>query len=337
MNNCFLIYNLDWYIIQNIGGVTLRGDFLMKKTIEQRFSYYPSVADIDGWIKEMWDETQIGGSTAKILDKNGFDAHLANNHNANYFRYVEFSRDGKRPFYGYWQPAMSTPAPLIIHVPGYGAEISFHPEFVAAGNNVLHICPQGYVTPDGPDVSLQVDNFWPVLPNTVKGKEDSGYRAWLLDCMAAITWCIGLPQVLEDRISFIGTSQGGGGSLLLASIYKEKGARCVCADVPFLTNFPLADFRGGYMMAKEAFDHAPDEQAAWRNVGYIDTLSHAHRLTMPVMLTSGEKDDTCPPDTIESLFDKLTGTKSYTQVKGMGHCYSREMMQLSLSWFRMFG
>lgn len=308
----------------------------MEQTVQERFSFYPQACEVDAWVARLWSITEQFTVSGKILEQSGVKPEFGNGHTTNYSRYVEFSVQGKRTFYGYWQPAAATPAPLIIHVPGYGAEMSIHPELVSQGYNVLHICPQGYVTPKGPDTSLQADDIWPVLPNTVLGKHDADYTAWLLDCMAAIQWATAQAEVIPQRLSFLGTSQGGGGALLLASIYKEKGARCVCADVPFLTNFPKADFRGAYSVAKKAFDQT-DEKAAWNRVGYIDTLSHAHRLTVPALLTAGEKDQTCPLDTIESLFEKLTCTKSYTKVKGMGHGYSREILYLATAWFRLYG
>ena len=42
-------------------------------------------------------------------------------------------------FYAYFQPVYSGgPAPLLLHVPGYGGELSMHPELVFDGFNVLH-------------------------------------------------------------------------------------------------------------------------------------------------------------------------------------------------------
>ena len=45
---------------------------------------------------------------------------------------------------------MNSPAPLLVHTPGYGGEMSMHPE-LAQYFNVLHINPLGYTTPEGKD------------------------------------------------------------------------------------------------------------------------------------------------------------------------------------------
>jgi len=106
--------------------------------------------------------------------------------------------------------------------------------------------------------------------------------------------------------------------------------------MPFLTNFPLADFHGAYRRAREGFAALTDERDGWRALGWFDTLSHAHRLDVPVMLTSGSEDTSTPPATIESLFEKLPGTKSYTRLHGSRHRYSYEFIHLVTAWFRLY-
>lgn len=86
------------------------------------------------------------------------------------------------------------------------------------------------------------DGNWPVLHNTAMGLP-GGYEDWLLDCLLAVRWACEQPDVLGDRLSFFGTSQGGGGSLLMASLLGAR-VRCVCADLPFLTAFPIAKLQG---------------------------------------------------------------------------------------------
>jgi cephalosporin-C deacetylase-like acetyl esterase len=213
------------------------------------------------------------------LDNNGFSFSLGVNHCSHEFQYVKFSPEGMDPFYGYWQPALSTPAPLLIHVPGYGAEMSTHPDLVSLGFNLLHISPLGFATPQGPNESKKRNDAWPVLPDSVISKGEAGYRIWLAQCLMAIRWAMGQTEVIEDRVSFFGTSQGGGGSLLLGSLFKDRGVRCVAADVPFLTNYPMAAGRGAYRHATEGLENVEDKAAGWKALGLVDTISHADRLT----------------------------------------------------------
>ena len=120
-----------------------------------------------------------------------------------------------------------------------------------------------------------------------------------------------------------------------------RGKRqAVAADLPFLTNFPLVyalGNRGAYEMAFAALDQlsATQQPDAWRALGYIDTLSHAHRLTMPVLLTAGSVDQVTPKNSIHSCFDRLPGTRSFTELAGQDHGYTVPFMPLATAWFGM--
>ena len=154
------------------------------------------------------------------------------------------------------------------------------------------------------------------------------------DCLLAIRWALQQPGVLA-QMSLFGTSQGGGGSLLLASILGGK-VRCVCADLPLLTDFPATELEGpAYSILKPAYEET-DHTLFWNQLGYVDTLSHAHRINVPVMLSAGGLDNTCPPKTIEHLFSELDCTKQYTFSKNVVHTHSRESMVLFSAWLHLY-
>ena len=298
---------------------------------------YPGPAEVDEWLESIWDLVNATPCAAEVLPDAGFTHQMSMYHLSN--AYVRFEPEGMAPFYGYWQPALSAPAPLVVHVPGYGAEISAHPEITADGYNVLHISPLGYCTPGGPDLPKQRNGEWPVLPDTILTDGQEGYRHWLANCAMAVNWAMARAETLGGRVSFFGTSQGGGGSLLLGSLFAGRGARCVCSDVPYLTDFrgAIASGKlGGYSMFADMLPSAPDEAAAWRTAGLIDTTSHVHRLDLPVLLTAGGPDETCPPHTIEKLFSLLPGTRSYTFLKDVGHRYTTEFIPLVQAWLKLY-
>jgi cephalosporin-C deacetylase-like acetyl esterase len=301
------------------------------------FAHYPSDAEIDAWCASVWALANATECRVELLQRDDFGPGAGVNHSHYENSYIRFSPQGMDGFYGYWQPAASAAAPLLVHVPGYGHEMSAHPELVAMGFHVLHISPLGYMTPMGPDESKRPGGSWPVLPETVTSGAEAGYRNWLANCISAITWVQSLPDVVADRVSFFGTSQGGGASILLGSIFRDRGVRCVAADVPFLTNYPMAAGRGAYQHATKGLDAVEDTAAGWKSLGYADTISHARRLTVPTLLTAGALDETCPPETIQSLYEELPGTKSITHVADLGHRYSREFVPLAAAWFRLYG
>lgn len=300
------------------------------------FGNYPDQKAVNEWIASIWSEADFPCLHAELLETSGYPAHFGVNHLGENGRYIAFRRRGLETFYGYWQQAVNGPAPLLVHLPGYGAEMSSHPELVHLGFNVLHLSPMGYTGPDGFSPEKKRNGNWPVLPDTVISNAREGYRSWLLQAVLAVSWALGKESVLPGRVSFFGTSQGGGCALLLGSIFLDRGVRCVAADLPFLTNYPLASGRGAYRHAAEGIAAVEDKEAAWRALGFVDTLSHAFRLPVPVLLTAGGADDVCPPETIESLFSLLPGTKSYSFFRDLEHRYSSEFIHLVSSWFRLY-
>ena len=96
--------------------------------------------------------------------------------------------------------------------------------------------------------------------------------------------------------------------------------------------------KGGYQFAFDAMHRLDPAKvpAAWRALGLIDTLSHAHRLTMPVLLTAGGDDTVCPPASIQSLFERLPGTRSCTFLAGQAHAYTPAFLHLTAAWFGMY-
>lgn len=299
------------------------------------FGYYPTADQVDAWAEGLLERSREILVSGIFEDTCPIVHAFGNGPNSLINRFVRFEAPGRQTFWGYWQPALKEPAPLLINLPGYGGYVSMHPQINDDNYNILHISPLGYVSPEGADMGRAMeDGNWPVLHNTAAGLP-GGYEDWLLDCLLAIRWAKEQPGVLRDRLSLYGTSQGGGGSLLLGSILGDQ-VRCVCADLPFLTAFPRSGLRGSaYGILTRAY--GSEERALfWNRLGYVDTVSHAHRLTMPVMLSAGGRDDVCPPPTIELLFRKLPGTKQYTYLEENVHTHSRQSMVLFRSWLALF-
>ena len=116
----------------------------------------------------------------------------------------------------------------------------------------------------------------------------------------------------------------------------------MAADLPFLTHFPLSmekvGANGAYRLASlplKKLDEK-DSRLAWRNLGFIDTISHAHRLVQPVLLTLGKADTVCPPDSIRELFKRLPGSKSLTELHEQEHGFTAPFLHLTLAWMRLY-
>ncbi len=308
----------------------------MKSEHQTYYDYYPTEQELEAWIDQMHADSETASFTAEIGDPYT-PTYFGEFHSPS--RIVKFTRDGHE-FWGMWHPkASGAPAPLLIHLPGYGGELSSHWDVAAEGYNLLHLSPLGYWTPRGMPDEKRENGEWPVLPDTVRTFARGGYREWILDVICAVRWAWTQAGVMENRVSFYGTSQGGGTALLLGSVFKDRGTASVCADVPFLINFPLADFRGAYSIVlpglKDAIASA-GEQAAWKSIGYVDNFCHADRMNYPVLLVAGGKDALCPADTVVSLFEKLNTVKSFTLLPNHPHAYNPEFIKLACAWFDLY-
>lgn len=294
---------------------------------------YPTHEELEAWIEGIHKEAEAATLETEISGDFPLGMVRAFHSSA---RIVKFTVNQTHAFWGIWIPKETgSPAPLLVHVPGYGAELSCHPDVAGAGYNVLLLSPLGYWTPNGFDDTLRMENGnWPVLPNTAEGKK-GGYRDWLLDAVIAVNWAKTQATVQDSGVSFYGTSQGGGTALLLGSLFAGRGTRCVAADEPFLTNYPKAGLRGAYGVLADAIK-STDEKEYYHNLGFADTLTHAYRMNYPVLLTGGGNDNVCPPDTVESLFERLPKTKSYTFLHDHPHGYNQRFVTLALSWFGLF-
>jgi len=301
------------------------------------FDFYPTSEEINDWIYGICELADNSKFSMNILDGFAFDVNIRAS-NFDHIKKIKGTTDYSGDFYGYWQPCYSAPAPLIVHVPGYGAEMSIHPSINAMGYNVMHISPLGYVNHNGA-VEEKRDELgdWPVLGDTITSEGKEGYKYWLANCVSSIKWAMQQPSVIPNRVSFFGTSQGGGGALLLASIFRDMGTRCVCADEPFLTNLVLANGRGAYNKVSRAILKCKNEKMAWHSAGLFDTISHVRRITFPVLLTAGAADAVCPPETVKSLYDKLGDiTKAFVMLKDEPHGYTSQFMPLCEAWLRLY-
>lgn len=312
--------------------------------MSQLHPHYPSDSDIDQWSKDLRQRSGEGTLVAEPIaweaPKTPTPRHIGS------ARYVRFERQTETPFYGFWLPAPSHhPCPLLVHLPGYGGEMSSLPELAAQGYHVLHVNPRGCTTPNGMDESRKLGfATWPQLPLTVRTLGREGYVDWFADAVTAVEWALARPEVDNRRFGFLGTSQGGGAALLLASVFRDRGVGAVAADVPFLCDFPSAWRRKRHGAAAMAVtemrllerDHPEQLPAAWNALGQVDVCCHAHRLDLPVLLTAGSDDHTCPAETVRALFERLPGTRSYTELHGQGHAYTLPFLHLAAAWFRLY-
>jgi cephalosporin-C deacetylase-like acetyl esterase len=302
---------------------------------------YPTIDEINEYWCEALSEIPKNVEPIEKRDREALPSMTYDRHTGGtWLRFVGV--DGLK-FWCFWQPCNRPGAhKTLIHVPGYGTEASAHPSLVHAGYNVMHVNPRGYCGPDGfanPEWRLPDGTPTVIFRNLDKPKE-YGYRFWFQDAVIAVRWLQNQPNV-TGKFGFFGSSQGGGASLLLASILSTEGiSGAVVADVPFLTNVLLVYEKSNQGAYGIVFSNVPKDEAlskrSFRTLGYVDTVAHASRMNYPVLLTIGSLDDACPPYSIYSLYEKLPNTRGVVEMYGQGHAYTPPLPTLAETWFNLY-
>ena len=340
--------------------------------------HYPSSNEIDTFCNNLLTKANKAEIIAQPINIPNYSTfNIKGQRNVKPTRYIKFTVKNIpniSSFYCVWQPAYKDNQPLLVHTPGYAGTMSLHPGLQENGYNVLEINPLGLNGPNGFDMSLmkklsenvliQLEEEFkknpndliptlyknvrktgvpPVLLDSIYTYGEKGYNNWLICCIIAVKWAMKQKSVNANRLGFFGTSQGGGGSLLLSSIFSNE-VKCCAADQPFMTDYVTAaketdgkhPITAQFKYIMSGGDNTLDLPKAWNALGYVDTISHAHRLQIPVLLTSGSEDFTCPPNCIFNLYRKLPNTKSITDEFNRGHGGHASFHNIMLGWFKSY-
>lgn len=138
----------------------------------------------------------------------------------------------------------------------------------------------------------------------------------------------------EDRIGAMGMSQGGGMAVWLGAICPI--VKAVCADMPFLANIRQTLSRSVYRYPlKELTDFADSiplgHERLLNTVSYFDTAYLASRCVKPTLVSLGEKDPSCRPDTVEAVYEALPGPKRLVRYP-VGHDWYPAMIENNRAW-----
>ena len=223
--------------------------------------------------------------------------------------------------------APARPWPVIVSTPGYGG---------TQQGVMLGECQRGYailqIFPRGQGVSAEL---WKIdgpdkLTWHLDRPEGAYYQGAYADVMRAIDYAASRPDLDPDRIALVGTSQGGGFSLAVAAL--DARVKAVVAHVPFLCDFRLAA-RTPSSLVKTLLDRAGrNDEAALRTLDYFDPLQLAPRLRVPVLMSAGGRDETCPAATIQSVYDRLPGVKTLKVYPDLPHTTCLDFYNLSWPW-----
>jgi cephalosporin-C deacetylase len=165
---------------------------------------------------------------------------------------------------------------------------------------------QGHDTPDRGqgDGTQWVEGF---MSRGITSPDDYYYRRLVTDCVRAVDAVGELPGVDPERVIITGGSQGGGLTIAVAGLARDRVVAAL-PDVPFLCHFRRAveiSGEGPYVeIAKYLRLHSPHRVSdTFTTLSYFDGVHFAQRATAPTLFSVGMMDPICPPSTVYAAFN----------------------------------
>ncbi len=159
--------------------------------------------------------------------------------------------------------------------------------------------------------------------------EGAYYQGAYADVIRMIDFVITQKDLDANRIALAATSQGGGIALAVAAL--DHRVKAVVAHVPFLCDIPLAAHIPS--LVKNLLDHAgQNNETSVRTLEYFDPLQLAPELRIPVLMSAGGKDHTCPMQTIQAVYRRIPGKKKLKIYPNLTHTSCLDFYNLSWRW-----
>lgn len=207
------------------------------------------------------------------------------------------------------------PLPVVVTYLGYSCGRGLptdHLLWSAAGYAQLVVDSRGQGH-DTPDLVAGGGTQWVkgFMTSGIDSPDDHYYRRLVTDCVRAVDAVPHLPGVDPERVVVAGGSQGGGLSIAVAGLARDRVAAAL-PDVPFLCHYRRAAEMAGegpYVEIAEylRWHSRHGVEPAFRTLSYFDGVHFAQRATAPALFSVGLMDPVCPPSTVYAAFNHYAG------------------------------
>lgn len=156
-----------------------------------------------------------------------------------------------------------------------------------------------------------------------------------LACVRAIDYLISLDEWDGKNVIVQGGSQGGALALITAGL-DSRVTLCV-ANHPALSD--MAGYKAGRADGYPHFftklnDYRTDTPEKLQTMAYYDVVNFARQINIPVYLTWGYNDNTCPPTTSYIVYNTLTCPKEALITPINEHWVSETTEHTQLDWIK---
>ncbi|MBD5284795.1 MAG: acetylxylan esterase [Bacteroides sp.] len=145
------------------------------------------------------------------------------------------------------------------------------------------------------------------LQNSLDNKDNYYMKRVYLACVRAIDFLTSLPEWDGKNVAVQGGSQGGALAIVTTGL-DPRVTLCV-ANHPALSD--MAGYKAGRAGGYPHFFNTPgmDTPEKLETMAYYDVVNFARNLKVPVYITWGYNDNTCPPTTSYAVYNVITSPK----------------------------
>jgi cephalosporin-C deacetylase len=194
--------------------------------------------------------------------------------------------------------------PALLQVPGYAGEPTLPSALAALGYAVFSVAPRGKLRSNG----VFNPGYPGLLIHNIDNRDNYGYRGFYMDALRAFDLLAGLPEVDPGHIGVLGSSQGGALTLLVSSL-RAGSVKAASVGAPYLCSIMDAASLTRSYPYEEINDYLrlhPERRETVRSVlNYYDIHNFVDRITCPIIVNIGLRDDVCPPETGYAIFDAV--------------------------------
>ena len=119
------------------------------------------------------------------------------------------------------------------------------------------------------------------------------------------------------NLFLIGGSQGA--LQCFAGVYLDKRVTAIATGIPAGSNIPEGGWPLSREIEKEVNMSSKERKAMVRNAPYVDNVSFASKLNIPVYMTAGFVDEACRPDGVYAVYNACKGPKKIFTDPRMSH------------------
>lgn len=146
-------------------------------------------------------------------------------------------------------------------------------------------------------------------------KETSYLNAISIDALKAVETACSFEKIDRDKLFVMGDSQGGGLALLTAAL--SHIPKFAIANIPNMCHmdYGVLESKGSLKEIASFLNKFPNHtERVIETLGYFDMMNMAEKITIPLFLSAGLKDEICLPETIYAAYNKIQSEKKI-------HCY----------------